>query len=873
MAARRNETVRRRAPLALVAALAAAAGALGPALPPAHARVPFAPAALTPTALPAPDELSDRLAEAEAAMLADPAQALVLAEALAEEPLSPPLAARTLWLTAEALVRLNRADEAERPAARALALLPGDAEPKLRGDLSLTQGRIARRQGETDTALARYHAAHELFAEAGEARSQAITLQSIGSIYSDAGAYERVLHYYARADELLGGSDQRLAMVAANNMGNALKALGRHDEAEARFVDALAIAEALGSDYLRVRILTNMASVQTRASRLGDAEATVERALAITRAAGEGGQAWADFVYGVRAELRRAKGLEDGAAADIARVFGGKDLAETSAPYREFHELAAGVLAGTDPAAALAHMQAFVRLDAAARDAAASANLALRAAEFDFAAQDLEIERLETASLRDSLALANAEHERRKWQVIGLLGGLGVIVGASLLAVHFFRRSHGRLRAVHEELAASHDELTTTNAALVEANEARMRFLAATSHEIRTPLNGIIGMTEVILRDMHRDDENRPRVRIAHEAGRALLAIVNDILDMAKIERDETEVQRTEVDLPGLFADTAALWQKAADDKGLRLITSFQGCPQTARIDEKHVRQITNNLVNNAIKFTDAGEVSLVVGVRGDDLVVRVRDTGLGIAEADAERVFGMFEQARAGQQRRYGGTGLGLAICRRLARLMGGEITLESAVGAGSTFTLTVPLTDAGAAAGTTGAVLTDAALPPMSLADTLAGEASELLPPAEPPQSFQLSSLRVLVAEDNAVNQMVVRAFLATKVASLTIAGDGREALARAEEEAFDLVLMDKQMPHMDGAEATRAIRALGGAWARTPIVAVTADAFQGAMDEMTAAGCQAFVAKPLSEGQLLETIEAVMTGRPAVPMTVAA
>lgn len=817
-------------------------------------------------------DIAARLDAAEAVMLADPAAALDLAEALSGEAMSPKAAAKTLWLRGEALVRLNRAGEAERPVARALALLDGDPEPKLRADLYLTQGRIARRSGQTELALARYHEAHDLFTQTGSARSQAIALQSIGSIYNDAGAYERVLHYYERADGLVA-DDARLRMVAANNMGNALKALGRYAEAEARFGTALAIAEAQDSDYLRVRILTNLASVQTRGEAFEQAQATIDRAMAVTEAAGDGGRAWADFVWAVRAELRLATGRQDLAANDLARVFAGKDLAATPAPYREFHDLAATVFAVTDPALALSHMRAFVRLDSAARDAAASANLALRAAEFDFAAQDLEIERLETASLRSRLALARTETGRRRFQVMALQGGSAAIIIISLLALRVFRRNHEALTGMHEELEASHVELTATNAALVEANEARMRFLAATSHEIRTPLNGIIGMTEVILRDMHRDDDNRPRVRIAHEAGRALLGIVNDILDMAKIERDETEVQRTDVDVPSLFADTAALWQKAAEDKDLRLITSFQGCPRTARVDEKHIRQITNNLLNNAIKFTDAGEVSLVVGVRGDDLMVRVRDTGIGIAHGDLDRVFDMFEQAQGGKQRRYGGTGLGLAICRRLARLMNGEIVVESAVGAGSTFTLTVPMTEAIAAAGIHGPVLTEAMVPPSDVNTVASCQTDGLTVSGEPPRTYELSELRVLVAEDNAVNQMVVRAYLATKVASLTIAGDGRDALAKAEEGPYDLVLMDKQMPHMDGVEATRAIRALGGTWATTPIIAVTADAFQGAMEEMTAAGCQAFVAKPLSEDHLLETIEAVMTGRIAVPMTAAA
>ena len=809
---------------------------------------------------------ADPLAEAQRLMFSDPAEALEAAEQATLGPLDVNGLATAYWLQAEALVRLNRAEEAEGFARRAAALVGPGAAAKLRADLSLTRGRIARRAGRVEEALSLYHEAHDLFVEAREARSQAIALQSIGSIYNDAGAFERVLDYYARAEDAFG-DDARLALVSLNNRGNALKMLGRYDEAQAMFAQALEIAEARDSDFLRVRILTNIAAVHVAAGALDAADAVIADALALARRSDQ--RSWQDFVLGVRAQARAARGDVAGALTDIRAVFEGQDLGTTPAPYREFHQLAAALYEAGDPARALAHMKALARLEGAAREVAASANLALRAAEFDFASQELKFERLATEALRAQLAHAQAERSRRHLQMTALLCGLFLLIGASLLAVRFFRRNNEALRDMHDELAASHDELTATNGKLVAANEARMRFLAATSHEIRTPLNGIIGMTEVVLRDMGEDEENHARVRIANQAGRDLLAIVNDLLDMAKIERDETEIVRTQTRLPSLFEDTAMLWQKAAEDKGVRLRTSFYACPASAEIDEKHVRQIVNNLINNAIKFTHRGEVCLTVGQERSRLVVRVRDTGIGIAPEDQGRVFEMFEQASTGGSRRYGGTGLGLAICRRLARLMGGDIEVVSCVGEGSTFTLTVPLADAGAS------ILQDGGFGPQARPEPAAApfpavqEVEEAAangsaaPPLCPPPAFDLADLSVLVAEDNAVNQMVVRAYLGTKVRELVVVADGNEALSAAEERPFDVVLMDKQMPNRDGVEATAAIRALGGVWADIPIIAVTADAFQGAKDEMLEAGCQAFVAKPLSEDHLIATIERVVTG----------
>ncbi|WP_051882187.1 ATP-binding protein [Parvularcula oceani] len=790
-------------------------------------------------------EIGAQVEEAKASMMKDPAHSLLLAEELNATPgLTAVEEATILWLRAEALFRMNRASEAEAFAARGLDLLDDFLAPKLRGDLLLTQGRIARQAGEVADALAYYHEAYDLYDQAGETRSQAVVLQTIGSLYNGAHAYARALDYYARAEKAHQG-DPMLTLSSLNNQANALKALGRHGRALAMFRRALAMAEALDSEFLQARVLTNIASVQTAAGVYSDAATSIENALAIAERADMPG--WSDFLYGVRAQLSAAAGDEAEALADLRRVFAGKDLSETPPRYLEFHALGSRLLEDIDPAAAYDHLEAFVRLDTAARDAAASANLALSAAEFDFASQALEIQRLETAGLRDRLARAEAERQQQRIKVIALSASLGVLLLTGLIVIRVQRGHHSRLEAVNAELSASHEELTETNAALMAANEAKMRFLAATSHEIRTPLNGIIGMTEVVLRDMPPADPNRPRIRIANEAGESLLAIVNDLLDMAKIERNETEILPAETDLTAMFESLLGLWERPAEDRGIGLYAEVEDCPASAVIDEKHVRQIVNNLLNNAIKFTEEGSVRLSAHCRDERLVIAVQDTGIGIDEADQERIFEMFEQASSGASRRYGGTGLGLAICRRLARLMGGEIAVESVPGEGSTFSLALPLVDA----------RRPAVQPPL---------------PARPLSPRSLQDLRVLVAEDNEVNQMVVRAYLAKHVASIAIVSDGQEAVDAVRTGEYDLVLMDKQMPRLDGLEATREIRAMDGPLGEVPIIAVTADAFQGAKDEMLAAGCDGFVAKPLSEVHIVEAIETVLAARRSVERHVA-
>ncbi|MBB4659056.1 ATP-binding protein [Parvularcula dongshanensis] len=782
---------------------------------------------------------AERIGAAEASMMTDPAHALSLTDGLESAPLSALDAAAVLRLKAEALMRLGRAAEAEGLPERGLALL-GDAEvPALRGDLHLARGRLARAAGRTGEALGAYHTAYEYYVRADESRDQAIALQSIGSVYNDAHAHERVLDYYARAAATYQG-DPMLTLSAQNNQANALKALGRSDEALAMFRAALSIADELGSDLLRLRILTNIADLQVGIGALADAEGTLENASALLGKVE--GATWADFVSGVHAQLLAAQGRDAAALAEMESLFAGKALNATPAAYRAFHEEASRLYeAAGEEAMALAHLRAFMRLDTAAREAAASANLALRAAEFDFATQELEIERLTSRGLRDRLSLVQAVQARRRLLLYALVWGVGAVVVGSFLTIRLLRRKNTALQDMHDELAVSHDDLTDANEALVAANESKMRFLAATSHEIRTPLNGIIGMTEVVLRDMDEGDENRSRIRIAHEAGQSLLVIVNDLLDMAKIERNETDIVRSEVVVQGLLGGIAALWQKAADDKGIDLVLTLEDCPERAVLDEKHTRQIVNNLLNNAIKFTEAGSVAVTARVADDTLSVEVRDSGIGIAEADQERVFRMFEQAQGGASRRYGGTGLGLAICRRLARLMNGDVVLESVPGEGSVFTFTLPLGKA---------AMRPAAAPQPA--------------PRAVPQD--ISDVRVLVAEDNTVNQMVVKAYLSSHVASIEVAPDGQAALEAVQGGGYDLVLMDKQMPRMDGVEATLAIRALTGPEGAVPIIAVTADAFQGAKDEMIAAGCDGFVPKPLSEAHIIAVIEQVLAARKA-------
>jgi len=407
------------------------------------------------------------------------------------------------------------------------------------------------------------------------------------------------------------------------------------------------------------------------------------------------------------------------------------------------------------------------------------------------------------------------------------------------------RDIRGRARRMVGCLADITD-LINAEAAALNASRHKSQFLANMSHEIRTPMNGVLGMAKALL-DTELSQHQADMVRVAIDSGETMLSLLNDILDYSKIEAGALTLETTSFDLESIAQSVETLFEQRASEKGLAYSVRHNGLNGQRLVgDPTRIRQIAYNLVGNAIKFTDSGSVDVRFDLTGEDggpeLHLTVSDTGIGIDEGARTRLFHPFVQAESSITRRFGGTGLGLSICAELCGLMGGQISVDSTPGQGSQFDVILPLKTA---------------------ADDEPSRQSLQEPRLQPATS------RILVAEDNRNNQLVLKVMMEASGATIEFVNTGREAIEAWRAGQFDLILMDIQMPDLDGIEATRTIRAkeTERGLTPTPIIALTANAMDWQKARYAEAGMNACVTKPISAEALFKTIDAVIRAQPGV------
>ena len=428
------------------------------------------------------------------------------------------------------------------------------------------------------------------------------------------------------------------------------------------------------------------------------------------------------------------------------------------------------------------------------------------------------------------------------WSMLAVLpftaAGLFVLVTMTLLREDRIRAFQSHQAHLIEELEAARDKANA-------ANDAKSNFLGVISHELRTPMNGVLGAAQ-LLSATRLETTQREYLSIIRNSGDNLLSLLNDILDMTQIEAGKMNFEVVDIVIDGLNKRITGPFEAQAEAKGLTFVTTVEGeIPTVVRGDPLRVCQVVQNLLSNAVKFTEAGEIHyLVRGHRVSDQRVRfefvVQDSGAGIAAADLERLFMPFTQVDTSSTRRFGGTGLGLTIARRMANIMGGDITVTSKLAEGSCFTLEIE------------AEVVEWAKP------VAAAEVHAEIEGGE--------SLRVLVVEDHPVNRMILEAWMSSASHVTSTAENGQVAVDIAKDQQFDLIIMDVNMPVMDGLTATRIIRE-GGQNAGTPIVVLSASARHEDHEAGLQAGADAYLNKPIDFGALAALMGRVSGGREAV------
>jgi CheY-like chemotaxis protein/nitrogen-specific signal transduction histidine kinase len=379
------------------------------------------------------------------------------------------------------------------------------------------------------------------------------------------------------------------------------------------------------------------------------------------------------------------------------------------------------------------------------------------------------------------------------------------------------------------------------------ANRTKSEFLANMSHEIRTPLNSILGFAELLVRNADEGDERTRRdyAETIRTSARHLLELINNVLDLSKIEAGKMQVEHARFSPHQVIAEVVSLMRVRAVEKGVVLNYRWDSpIPETIATDPHRIRQLLINLVGNAIKFTEQGSVMIVARAQRESdrcyLTLEVRDTGIGIERSKLDDIFHPFVQADSSMTRRYGGTGLGLAICKNIAAALGGNLSVDSEIGKGTTFTIRIAIGDLRH-------VRMLESPPEATTGDYV-----------DRPSSANLRGVRVLLADDGETNRKLIQVFLSRHGADVQTVENGEMACRLAVAEEFDVILMDMQMPQMDGYAAARKLRSIGY---EKPIIALTAHAMKGDREKCTYAGCSGYLSKPVNVDELVRQVEAAV------------
>ena len=587
--------------------------------------------------------------------------------------------AAAYWVKAQASFRLGDAAGARSAMAMAQRRAPTDASgARVRGYASLLEGLLARGDGDFAHALTALRTAQQRFIAANDQRGHALALQSVGVLYNDVGNGEEALRLLTLAENTYSGDDVFLLSLN-NNFGVALQTLLRFEESERRLLLARGYARRLGLQGFARPITLNIAANQTFAGKFAEAGLSLDEFEA---GSGSVPDTQRREMHRLRAIIAFRQGQRAEALSHIRRALADADPAETDTSYWNAHFAAYEIFKAYGmPDQAFAQLEAVRRIDETNAELVASNRAALLSAQFQFSAQATQIAQLKADNLEREVRF---QRTMTITIVIGAVLALGLLASLLLTAI----RARNRARADSAELAVVNQRLETALAAKTE-------FLASTSHELRTPLNGILGMTQILLADSNVAPVHRTQIELLHDAGSTMRALVDDILDVAKIEHGGFTIVPKPTDVGALATRVIRLFAAQAEAARLALELELQEDCLPAMVDPDRLTQILFNLIGNAIKFTPEGMVHVSVSARegeAPELVVTVRDTGIGIAPEWHDSVFDMFRQVDGARTRNYGGTGLGLAICRQLARAMGGDIALESALGEGASFVVTLP-------------------------------------------------------------------------------------------------------------------------------------------------------------------------------------